>query len=1598
MASNDALIVGEGWISEHYFTADSTKESFQAKVNERRKAWDDEVQPAAGGPVSTSTRSRFTSARISLETRLGALSSAGDRDDSSENPIDAEPIRALYSDLLKILGYQTGVHELATDGPITWLRAPGVTTPAVAAWPCEAHEDLLSKDTATLLEPWQPDPNGPASASIESVARALSAIFTAATPPPFALVLAGRWCLIAEQQRWPEGRYLAIDLQLICEQNDNKRGGGIDQALACLDAASLAPDAAGTIWWTAVLDESIKHTVGVSKDLREGVRLSIEIIANDVVRRRVAAGLHPLPAEQAQPLAIQALRFLYRILFLLYAEASPELAVLPVGAGEYESGYGLGRLRELTLVELQTPGAQEGTHLYQSLQRLFELVDSGHRPKRTGMPTDGLAFSSLRADLFKPSATAMIDETKLSNDAVLQVLRHLLLSKESRGRDRGFISYVELGINQLGAVYEGLMSYTGFFAQDDLYEVAKNGDPADGSWVVPISRSSHLAEKDFVRLPPDPETGERRAVQHAKGSFVFRLAGRERQQSASYYTPEVLTRFTVSQALEELLDQDGETTTAAQVLQLAVCEPALGSGAFAIEAVRQLAAEYLKRREAELGQRIDPDAYPQELQRVKAHTALHQVYGVDLNATAVELAEVSLWLDTMVTGLQAPWFGLRLRRGNSLVGARRSVYPVGALTDNSFRGAVPVDVPMTELANDLDSERVGRSTGGRVHHFLLPADGWGSAVEVPKEVKDLAAPQVAALKSWRSSVRRKLDKKQIAALSGLSDRVEQLWQTALRRLRIAEAETSRSIALWDGNPKEGETESPAQTVAESAPAVSREQIEDSLADPEGAYRRLRLVMDAWCALWFWPLTESRVDDAVVSPPTVALWIDALTMILGRDTLVRNRHGLTEENFHPLAAATDWNQVGDFEQSDRAWHDARPMSAVLTAHPWLRVCQTVASRQGFFHWELDFASVFARGGFDLQVGNPPWVRPTADVDALLAEGDPWWQLAEKPSEGERQERLESTMAISGVKALVAEATGDVISLREYVGSGLNFPALAGLQPDLYRCFMTVVWRHSSTYGIASMVHPESHFTDERAAVLRQHTYARMRRHWQFVNELTLYEIDHHVSYGIHIYGSATGEPKFLQASSLYHPDTVERSLKHDGTGVEPGQKDEQGNWDVRPHQGRIQTVTPYVLTIWRDALESPEVPPSATRMLYTTNSASLSTLERLAERGRVGEIGLSFSSGWHERADRQKGRFTLRWGEAEWKSAILQGPHLHVATPLYKTPNSTMRNNLDWSATDLEALANDTLPVTAYKPAGQTSVYNAQYTHWGNEGEYAARDFYRIAWRRMAANTGERTLTPALIPPGAAHVHPVTSAGLPNGDQRCLVAAIGVLSSILSDFNIRSAPKSDIHGVTINRLAMADLDHPLLAALILRTLRLNCVTDAFVVLWEKSWERAFLADVAVLPTFAASIIGPKWTRGTPLRRAADRRNALVEIDALVALMLGVPIDDLCTIYRTQFAVLYGYDHCQYTFDADGRQVPTSVLQPWRKAGGIYGADQTQLSLSREDRTATHPGSGIDYTYRLPFAIRDREADFRTAHAEFSRRLALLNDNVSEANDG
>jgi len=323
------------------------------------------------------------------------------------------------------------------------------------------------------------------------------------------------------------------------------------------------------------------------------------------------------------------------------------------------------------------------------------------------------------------------------------------------------------------------------------------------------------------------------------------------------------------------------------------------------------------------------------------------------------------------------------------------------------------------------------------------------------------------------------------------------------------------------------------------------------------------VMDAWCALWSWPLTTD------IEPPDWEQWVGGLEAILG----VPPRAGKFEKYGQTsIANELDWDELDTAESNDRVYSQALKIEEALRGFPWLNVAESVAKKQGFFHWELDFAPVFARGGFDLQVGNPPWVRPDWDEAGVLAELDPWWQLVEKTEESVIREKRATILADPAALVTFLDERAAQAGVTAHLGSGVDRPVLTGLRTDLYRCFMERTWRSMAAGGIIGLIHPDSHFTELRAKALRRETYRRLRRHWEFRNALHLFgEIDRHIHYAVHTYGNARTEPRWIQASSLFHPETVARSLVHDGAGDEPGLKDSDGNWNVHPHSHRIVEV-------------------------------------------------------------------------------------------------------------------------------------------------------------------------------------------------------------------------------------------------------------------------------------------------------------------------------------------------------------------------------------------------------------------------------------------
>ncbi|MFF3716184.1 DNA methyltransferase family protein [Streptomyces prasinus] len=1736
-----------------------------------------------GAPDPEGWRKRFTESHLDTLHALGYT-------DAHEQTVTVH--RADHAYTLQVLHAEPGLYAVS------------------CGWTTDPDAALDPDDAGRLLHPVDLE----ASAALEDAKALTDFLFACDAPPRYVLLLVGGVIVLADRLAWPEGRYLAADLDAALNRRDDRHGGELDTVAALFGADSLrVPDEGGTAPLAGFLDKSGKHAVGVSTELREGLRLSVEWIANAVLERLrdPENGVTPAdlddPARLAKELSREALRYLYRILFLLYAEASPALGILPSDYPEYEEGYGLQRLGDLVLRDLVGERSRRGFHLYESLELLFDKVEHGHRPYGTE-PEDlaaeaaareaaeaereadrlladgaitraehtervreadrarraaarstsaGLRFEALRSELFTKEAVRLISDdqienplyqggegerrrpfldTRLRNETLHKVLRRLMLT-QGRGRERGgFISYAQLGINQLGAVYEGLMSYTGSIAEKELYEVAKGGDPSGGSWTIPADRVQDYEDGVFVTRTNE-ETGRRERVVHPKGTFVYRLAGRDRQTSASYYTPKSLTEVTVELALKHRLDQNDTVTPAKELLEWKICEPALGSGAFLNEAIDQVAAEYLRRRERELGRRVDPELRQIELQKTKAYIALHNAYGVDLNATAVELAEVSLWLNSMHPGMRAPWFGLHLRRGNSLIGAGRKVYKADVLTDGQWL-AKKNTLPPTELPF-----REGPLPEGAVHQFLLPAIGWGAVAGEP-EAKKLAEDEAKALGKWRKGVqkapkgpkpfqergeetaearrkrydrwRKAADRTEVGRLQGVARRAEFLWSLVATRLELSERAVSRRVDVWG-----------ADWLEQSSEAEDKQKVLDDLTRQGTPYWRLKTVMDAWCALWFWPLDKvgeldgtdpvyeaggALVDEssvagllggaraaaagAVVSEPadpadpapgdqlwsaaglfdnpdgeqeelgtgsgpqvrpraarssarrtagsgqperqTIPLqslgdWLDFLESVLGKVDMPENSLLSGIENLSPDEAL---ELLTDVEDRLEGFLGMRPARLLPFRYPWLNTVEDIAGTtekdikaedgHGFFHWELHFAHVFRGpgGGFDLQVGNPPWVRPDWDEAMVLAEFDPRFKLSDKPSAEQWRERKAAALtAASSFMSYFMELSATV-GTATFLSESVTYPLMAGTRPDLYRAFMCRVWDHLGKAGSAGLIHPDTHFGGVKEGRLRESAYRHLRLHAGFVNVGNwAFEASRNTEFGVHIYGASQDSIRFSNLSRLYGVEPLVASLDHDGSGEVPGMR-HAGAWDLRPHRARVVEVDEEVLSEWRRLTGQLDVPPSQSVLLHPATTEEQGAITALSGVGdRLGSYEPRITIGMFENlATKKLGLY--RWNTSapeDISEVILQGPHFGISTPFSKQPKVPCRTNQDWAKWDLTGLPVSAVPRTNYVRdcdwvryesvqdrwldyARMESDWQPTVEEWGSRGDLLSEvelqladdeqrelmrqrvwlfrpytSFYRLAWRAMIPFNTERSLFAALVPPGPAHVHTVQSMALKDNTATALNA--GFWASLPFDYLLRITGRSHLQVAEAHKMPYANPAHPLAGPLLLRTLRLNCLTNAYASLWAELYDMTWpgYEDWAVewpdLPPLASGVTA-EWEYGTPLRTEYERRAALVEIDALVAVWLRMSADELIAIHKARYAILADRES-QMWFDADGRQLAQDSY--------AFGHGQTKEHyehfLAYQKKERHEPPEG----YTAPFYKADREKEMREAHAHFSARL-------------
>ena len=803
-------------------------------------------------------------------------------------------------------------------------------------------------------------------------------IFASETSPRFIVVFGEDSILLADQKKWSEKRTLIFDLDEIYSRGER----ATFRAMASLlSKTALAPDGATPL--PDRLDEnSHKNAFGVSKSLRYAMREAIELLGNAILSsHREGNGKDSgVDAHDVSSAALskECIIVMYRFLFVLFLESRKDLGYFETAQDVNDmfwSAYGFDHLRDLETVPLLTDADKNGHYFDRSIKQLFAKIWNGCG--RTGPATqhayaggvDAFRILPLKAHLFDPERTPLFNASEIPNEVWQRIIYSLSIGEAGTGRRKrkGRISYAQLGIQQLGAVYEALLSYTGFNAKTDLYEVAAAGsDIFDTGYFVTAEDLKDYTNDEKVANPDGT------LVCHKQGSFIYRMAGRDRERSASYYTPEVLTRCLVRLALKERISDD---MPADEVMQLTVCEPAMGSAAFLNEAIDQLADVYLKKKQRELKRTIPVEKYAAEKARVKMVIADNNVFGVDLNPTAADLAEVSLWLgsiggERLPTGQDRdepyiPWFGTQLKCGNSIIGCRREVV---------FRDGTRKDVGFDE-----------EFPKNAVWHFLIPDEGM--AITLDKVVKGIVGDEVdERLKKWKKAFALPDKKRQYEnydrtwkRLSTLSESIDKIWRSAAEDIAALNERTRDDVAYFGHEPKANAISDLKTKDRQLWTELSRDEYGNidyskslgSVSD----YFRLKTILDLWCSLWFWPL------DKTDRLPT---WADfeAAVRVLTRSDFNEQEQMEFDLGIGELRLTSAGLELEkEFKQNPT-------LGNLYKLFPFIETSEAIAEHHHFLHWELEFAPVFKnRGGFDLIIGNPPWVKVQWEEAGILSEYDP-----------------------------------------------------------------------------------------------------------------------------------------------------------------------------------------------------------------------------------------------------------------------------------------------------------------------------------------------------------------------------------------------------------------------------------------------------------------------------------------------------------------------------------------------------------------------------------------------------------------------------------
>jgi len=541
--------------------------------------------------------------------------------------------------------------------------------------------------------------------------------------------------LVRRSGNGPKGAAFDVSLASIVAGGDRD---SLESARRLLHCGNFHPDAAGRMIMAEMEAESLRHRARVSAALKQAVFEAAEVIIRGFLSdlRQRADELPPPPSLNV--LRDNALLVLYRLLFILYAESRDERLQTH---GLYRRVYSLESMVE-RLIRQPEGFARNRFELWSLLQATFRIFDEGME-KSSAMP--GLENIPPRGGpLFAADAPGAewASRLRLGDAEVAALLFCLATAKPRRGVGRERISYRELAIEQLGSVYEGLLEYEPKIAEVTMFDLRIAGrefvlPPAE---LIRLCREKDLHVTGPASLLDDPllsglhaetggeetdgeggddgaedevedddtgadeeadsglknKAGARLLRRLDAGEFYFAPGG-ARKSSGSYYTRDEIVQYLTRHALGEVVAD----ATPDRILDLRVIDLACGSAHFLVGAARWLAAALLAayhRASADpppgfhpgrsLGEAVRHEWEVEGEAWCKRRVVENCLYGVDLNPTAVQLAQVALWIESLAGDRPLSFFAHHIRCGNSLIGTSLENLGEPPLPDLAGRGVV----------------------------------------------------------------------------------------------------------------------------------------------------------------------------------------------------------------------------------------------------------------------------------------------------------------------------------------------------------------------------------------------------------------------------------------------------------------------------------------------------------------------------------------------------------------------------------------------------------------------------------------------------------------------------------------------------------------------------------------------------------------------------------------------------------------------------------------------------------------------------------------------------------------------------------------------